>query len=66
MTVYEVVARKDKSALRRTFPYLSEAFMFMREMAAEGWKVSDPKPCDPSGWLSWVPSRASVYTKEIT
>jgi hypothetical protein len=64
VTVYEVTAVKDNATMRREFPYLSEAFLFMTELHAEGWVVSDPVPVsNVSGWLNWHP--IGVKTKEI-
>jgi hypothetical protein len=42
LTAYRVFARKGPSTLRQDFPYLSEAFMFMRRMVEDGWMVDDP------------------------
>ena len=44
MTAYRVYARKGPSTIRQDFPYLADAFMFMRAMFEDGWEVEDPLP----------------------
>lgn len=53
MSAYSVTATKDRTTLRQTFPYLSEAFMFMRRMHEDGWTVEDPKPVGPDAFAGF-------------